>query len=68
MSLIKQYIHYLKEHEQMSTILSVSNLEYEELVLLQEIMIDVWEHGIDKGHANYDKQVFDRLYDKVLNS
>lgn len=52
----------------MSTTLSVSNLEYEELVLLQEIMIDVWEHGIDTGHANYDKQVFDRLYDKILNA
>ena len=68
MSLIKQYIYYLKEHEQVSTTLSVSNLEYEELVLLQEIMIDVWEHGIDKGHADYDKQVFDRLYDKILNA
>jgi len=51
-----------------TTTLSVSNLEYEELVLLQEIMIDVWEYGIDKGHADYDKAVFDKLYDKVLRS
>ena len=51
-----------------TTTLSVSNLEYEELVLLQEIMIDVWEYDIDKGHADYDKAVFDKLYDKVLRS
>jgi|TARA_R100000084_G_scaffold100322_1_gene54977 hypothetical protein len=67
MSFIKQYLYYL-ENEPMTTTLSVSNLEYEELVLLQEIMIDVWEFGIDKGHASYDKEVFDRLYDKVLRS
>jgi len=52
----------------MKTTLSISNLEYEELVLLQEIMIDVWEFGIDKGHASYDKEVFDKLYDKILRS
>lgn len=65
MSFIKNYLYYQQE---MTTTLSVSNLEYEELVLLQEIMIDVWEYGIDKGHADYDKDVFDRLYDKVLRS
>ena len=52
----------------MTTTLSVSNLNYEELVLLQEIMIDVWEHGIDTGHADYDKETFDKLYDKILTS
>ena len=56
------------EESPMTTTLSISNLEYEELVLLQEIMIDVWEYGIDKGHAEYDKAVFDKLYDKVLRS
>ena len=65
MSFIKNYLYYQQE---MTTTLSVSNLEYEELVLLREIMIDVWEYGIDKGHADYDKAVFDRLYDKVLRS
>ncbi len=52
----------------MTTTLSISNLDYEELVLLQEIMIDVWEYGIDSGHANYDKEIFDKLYDKILTS
>lgn len=52
----------------MTSNLSVPDLTYEELVLLQEIMIDVWEFGIDKGHATYDKEVFDKLYDKVLRS
>lgn len=63
MSLIKQHLY-----ETMTSNLSVPDLTYEELVLLQEIMIDVWEFGIDKGHATYDKEVFDKLYDKVLRS
>tara|TARA_B100001964_G_C14039989_1_gene512218 strand:+ start:78 stop:236 length:159 start_codon:yes stop_codon:yes gene_type:complete len=52
----------------MLTTISISDLEYEELVLLQEIMIDVWEHGIAAGYVNYDKEIFDKLYDKVLRS
>lgn len=67
MSFINQYRYYLDE-QPMTTTLSVSNLNYEELVLLQEIMIDVWEHGIDSGHADYNKEIFDKLYDKILNS
>lgn len=48
--------------------LSVPNLDYEELILLQEIMMDVWEHGIDCGHVNYDKILFNSLYEKIMVS
>ena len=48
--------------------LSIENLSYEELVLLQEIMMDVWEHGIANGHANYDRRMFDSLYEKIMTS
>jgi len=67
MSFIKQYQYYLKDRSMLTTI-SISDLEYEELVLLQEIMIDVWEHGIAAGYVNYEKEIFDKLYDKVLRS
>lgn len=54
----------------MSKTLSVSNLSYEELVLLQEIMMDVWEFGISQLEERkvYDQEVFDSLYDKVMSS
>ena len=52
----------------MTSNLSVTNLTYEELVLLQEIMMDVWEFGIDSGHAEYNKEDFSTLYDKILSS
>jgi len=48
--------------------LSIENLSYEELVLMQEIMMDVWEHGIAGGRTNYDKQMFDALYEKIMTS
>ena len=63
MSLIKQHLH-----TKMTSNLSVTNLTYEELVLLQEIMMDVWEFGIDSGHAEYNKEDFSTLYDKILSS
>jgi len=52
----------------MTTLLSISNLTYEELILLQQIMMDVYEYGIDSGHAIYDKDKFDSLYDKIMTS
>jgi hypothetical protein len=64
MSLIKQFIY----DSEMSQCLSVSNLTYEELILLQQIMIDVYEHGIESGHALYDKEDFDSLYEKIMCS
>ena len=48
--------------------LSIDNLSYEELVLLQEIMMDVLNHGMASGHADYDIHVFDSLYEKILTS
>lgn len=64
MSCMKNYLYYKMTSEN----LSVSNLDYEELVLLQEIMMDVWEHGIAGGRTNYDKQMFDSLYEKIMVS
>ena len=52
----------------MFTSLPTTNLKYEELILLQEIMNDVYRHGIDTGRAIYDKEMFDSLYDKVMSS
>ena len=63
MSLIKQHLY-----EKMTSNLSVTNLKYEELILLQEIMMDVWEFGIDAGRAQYNKEDFDNLYDKIMSS
>lgn len=48
--------------------LPITDLKYEELILLQEIMNDVYCHGIDTGRAIYDKEMFDSLYDKVMSS
>lgn len=52
----------------MTSNLSITNLKYEELILLQEIMMDVWEFGIDAGRAQYNKEDFDNLYDKIMSS
>lgn len=43
----------------------VTNLTYEEVVLLQTIMT-----GIDEGSSlfDYDQEIFDSLYEKVMNS
>lgn len=64
MSFIKNYLYQKMTSEN----LSVPNLDYEELILLQEIMMDVWEHGIDCGHVNYDKILFNSLYEKIMVS
>lgn len=64
MSLIKQFIY----DSEMSYSLSVPNLTYEELILLQQIMLDVYENGIETGHALYDKKDFDSLYDKIMTA
>lgn len=43
----------------------ISNLDYEEIVLLQEILITVDESGI----VPYDDQeIFETLYEKVMSS
>jgi hypothetical protein len=43
--------------------LVVDNLLYEELVLLQQIMVDINEK---KVHHEYDAEIFSSLYEKVM--
>ena len=51
----------------MSDVLSVSNLSYEELVLLQEIVLKVSINGSFEEDLN-DKEVFESLYEKIMQS
>lgn len=43
----------------------VTGLSYEELILLQEIMIDLEKNGLFIDH---DSDVFDSLYEKIIAS
>lgn len=45
--------------------LIIDNLVYEELVLLQQIMIDLQDSGM---YAKYDSEVFDDLFEKIMVS
>jgi hypothetical protein len=45
--------------------LVIDNLAYEELVLLQQIMIDMQDSGM---YARYDQDVFDELFEKIMVS
>jgi len=52
----------------MTATLSISNLLYEELVMLQNIMIQLNDEGfVDKLDPD-DREIFNTLYDKVINS
>ena len=52
----------------MTATLSVSNLLYEELVLLQDIMIQLDREGFADGLDPEDREIFNTLYEKVINS
>jgi hypothetical protein len=52
----------------MSATLSVSNLLYEELVLLQDIMIQLDREGFADTLDPEDREIFNNLYEKVINS
>jgi hypothetical protein len=52
----------------MTATLSVSNLLYEELVLLQDIMIHLDREGFADTLDPEDKDIFNTLYEKVINS
>ena len=43
--------------------LVIDNLLYEELVLLQQILVDINEK---KVHHEYDAEIFSSLYEKVM--
>jgi len=45
--------------------LVINNLAYEELILLQQIMIDVQDSGM---YAKYDSDIFDELFEKIMVS
>lgn len=45
--------------------LVIDNLAYEELILLQQIMIDLQDSGM---YARYDGDVFDELFEKIMVS
>ena len=51
----------------MSRVLSVNNLSYEELVLLQEIVLKVSIDGFFEEDPQ-DRDVFESLYEKVMQS
>ena len=52
----------------MTATLSVSNLLYEELVLLQDIMIQLDREGFVDSLDPEDREIFNTLYEKVINS
>ena len=52
----------------MTVTLSVSNLLYEELVMLQNIMIQLNDEGFTDEMDPDDREIFNNLYDKVINS
>jgi hypothetical protein len=47
------------------TVLTIENLTYEELILLQDIMMYMDKMGLP---FEYDIKMFDSLYEKVINS
>ena len=51
----------------MTKVLSVNNLNYEELVLLQEIVLKVSMNGTFEEDPQ-DREVFESLYEKVMQS
>lgn len=52
----------------MTSTLSVSNLLYEELVMLQDILIMVNNMQFTNELDDVERQIFDDLYEKVINS
>lgn len=47
------------------TLLTIESLTYEELILLQDIMMYLDKIGVP---FEYDVKLFDSLYEKVINS
>ena len=45
--------------------LIISNLSYDELILLQKIMMHIDESG---EYIQYDVDLFESLYEKVMNA
>jgi hypothetical protein len=52
----------------MTPTLSISNLLYEELVMLQDIMIMVNDMDFASNLESAEREIFNDLYDKIINS
>jgi len=52
----------------MTSTLSVSNLLYEELVMLQDIMVMVDNIDFAAELDSTEREIFNNLYEKVINS
>jgi hypothetical protein len=52
----------------MTATLSVTNLLYEELIMLQDIMIMVNDMDFTANLNTTEREIFNDLYDKIINS
>lgn len=52
----------------MTATLSISNLLYEELIMLQDILIMVERTGFTDNLDDEETEIFDDLYNKVINA
>lgn len=52
----------------MTPTLSVSNLLYEELVMLQDIMVMVDNMDFAAELDSTEREIFNNLYEKIINS
>jgi hypothetical protein len=50
------------------TTLSIDNLLYEEVVMLQDIMVMLTNSGFSDNLDATEREIFDDLYEKVINS
>jgi hypothetical protein len=52
----------------MTVTLSISNLLYEEVIMLQNIMMQLNDEGFTDSLDPEDREIFNNLYDKVISS
>lgn len=52
----------------MTSTLSISNLKYEEVVMLQDIMIMLTDSDFQNDLDGIEREIFEDLYEKIINS
>lgn len=52
----------------MTSTLSVSNLLYEELIMLQDILIMLNDSEFGSNLDSSEREIFNDLYEKIINS
>jgi hypothetical protein len=52
----------------MTTTLSITNLLYEEIIMLQDIMMMVENMDFASNLDETEREIFNDLYDKIINS